>query len=646
MGTGVTSETSGSTTATDPAPRHPGDVRTTVPPPLDHQPLRFIVCGARGVGKSAVLRCLSGAASPAGGGSAAAEQSSAPAGYVGPPTAPAFLWHLGGDADHPAVLRFAFAGRDYLALELPEEGPVVPSLQLGGINPQLALLVADAVHGLAASARGHAHLLSLAGIRHVVLVVNKMDRVDFDPVVFDGIRRAFESLVDGLGFDTVAVVPVSALLGGNVGPNCAPLPAWEGGGATATLMDYLQATPPGKESELPLICPVRPARSPQGQVRQLEGRVLQGVLARGDEVRAALTGATAAVTRIARHDGSPVERACVGDRVVLTVDDEQALGVAAGDVLSCTQAAPETTDQFEATLTWLHDGIQGIVGRSHDLRLAMQRARASITAIKYRLDTDTLARLSASTLRAGDIAVCTLAADKPLVFGRHSQLPSLGAFTLMDGQTGAPVALGMVSHGLRRSQNLRRQALTITRADREKLNGHAAKIIWFTGLSGSGKSTIANALAVALHERGRRTYVLDGDNIRLGLNKDLGFSDADRVENIRRIAEVSKLMLDAGLVVITAFISPFRQEREMARELVGAENFVEVHVSTPLDVCEQRDVKGLYKKARAGKLPNMTGIHSPYEPPERPDVSVDTSEQTLKETIENLLKILNRNTAL
>lgn len=641
----MTSGISGSAAATDPAPGHPGDAPTTAPPPLDRQPLRFIVCGARGVGKSAVLRCLSGAASPAGP-SAAAERSSAPAGDVGPSTAPAFLWHLGGDADHPAFLRFAFAGRDYLALEIPEAGPFVPSLQFGGINPQLALLVVDAAHGLAASARGHAHLLSLAGIHHVVLVVNKMDRVDFDPAVFDGIRRAFESLVDGLGFDTVAVVPVSALLGGNVGPNGAPLPAWEGC-AAATLMECLQATPPGKESELPLICPVRPARSPQGRAaRQLEGRVLQGVLARGDEVRAALTGATAAVTRIAGPDGNTVQRAGVGDRVFLTVDDEQALGVAAGDVLSCTQAAPETTDQFEATLTWLHDGIHGIVGRSHDLRLGMQQARASITAIKYRLDTDTLARLSASTLRAGDIAVCTLAADKPLVFGRHSQLPSLGAFTLMDGQTGAAVALGMVSHGLRRSQNLRRQALTITRADREKLNGHAAKIIWFTGLSGSGKSTIANALAVALHERGRRTYVLDGDNIRLGLNKDLGFSDADRVENIRRIAEVSKLMLDAGLVVITAFISPFRQEREMARELVGAENFVEVHVSTPLDVCEQRDVKGLYKKARAGKLPNMTGIHSPYEPPERPDVSVDTSEQTLKETIENLLKILNRNTAL
>ena len=539
------------------------------------------------------------------------------AGGLGPSAAPAFPWHLGGDADNPAVLRFALAGRDHLALEIPAAGPFVPSIQFGGLNPQLALLVVDAAQGLAASARAHAHLLSFAGIRHVMLVVTKMDCVDFDLSVFDDIRRAFDSLVASLGFDIVAAVPVSGLLGSHVGPNGAPVPAWQRGASTpATLTECLRAIiPPDKDLEAPLIFPVRQVLSPLGQARQLEGRVLQGALAQGDEVRAALSGETAAVTRIARPDGSLLQRACVGDRVILTVGDGQGLGVAQGDVLSSTQARLETTEQFEALLTWLNEGTPGIVGRSHDLRLGTRQARATVTAIKYRLDTDTLARLSASTLQAGDVAVCTFAVDKPVVLGSHSQWPGLGAFTLLDGQTGTAVALGMVVHGLRRSQNLRPQALTITRADREQLNGHAAKVIWFTGLSGSGKSTIANALAVALHGQGKRTYVLDGDNIRLGLNKDLGFSDADRVENIRRIAEVSKLMLDAGLVVITAFISPFRQEREMARRLIGAENFVEVHVNTPLQVCEQRDVKGLYKKARAGELPNMTGIHSPYEPP-------------------------------
>lgn len=287
----------------------------------------------------------------------------------------------------------------------------------------------------------------------------------------------------------------------------------------------------------------------------------------------------------------------------------------------------------------MHDDV-GLAGRVYDLKLASQWTSASITKIKHRIDINTLAHEASRNMQLNDIAVCKISTVKPLVFDAYEKSRVLGGFILVDRFTNATVAAGMISHSLRRAQNVHKQALSISREDRERLNGHAGRVIWFTGLSGSGKSTLANALEVELHSRGMRTYILDGDNVRQGLNKDLGFTEADRVENIRRIAEVAKLMMDAGLIVMTAFISPFRHDREMARDLIGHNNFLEVYVSAPLEVCEQRDVKGLYKKARAGKIPNMTGINSPYEEPNSPLYRADTSGGSLDVIVKNLVALV------
>lgn len=303
------------------------------------------------------------------------------------------------------------------------------------------------------------------------------------------------------------------------------------------------------------------------------------------------------------------------------------------------QTAAEKSDQLEALLLWLHEDT-GLAGRSYGITLAGQTAEAQISRIKHGLNPGTGSPEPAQPLRQNSIALCTLALSQPLSFSVSSTEPSLSRFILSDHVTRAPVAVGLIRHGLRRAQNLHRQALSITRSQREQLNGHAGKVVWFTGLSGAGKSSLANALETELHAQGRRTYVLDGDNIRLGLNKDLGFTAADRVENIRRIAEVARLMHDAGLIVITAFISPFRAERQMARELIGEENFIEVFVDTPLAICEQRDPKGLYKKARSGQLPNMTGITSPYEPPRQPEAVIETGKTDLHAAVQQLLHLL------
>jgi bifunctional enzyme CysN/CysC len=342
------------------------------------------------------------------------------------------------------------------------------------------------------------------------------------------------------------------------------------------------------------------------------------------------------VSRIVTANGD-LNNANPGDAITLVLDRE--VDASRGDILARAEHPLEITDQFEATLVWMHDE-PGLIGRTYEIKLANQWASASLTSLKHRIDVNTQAHESCRQLKLNDIAVANLALSKPLVFDTYAQSHTLGGFILVDKYTHTTVAAGMIRHNLRRAQNVHRQALSVTRPDRERLNGHQGKVIWFTGLSGSGKSTIANALEKELHAQGKRTYILDGDNVRQGLNKDLGFTDADRVENIRRVAEVAKLMMDAGLIVMTAFISPFRAEREMARDLIGEESFIEVFVDTPLAVCEQRDPKGLYKKARNGQLPNMTGIHSPYEPPATPEITISRAENDLYSAVKTLISVI------
>ena len=358
----------------------------------------------------------------------------------------------------------------------------------------------------------------------------------------------------------------------------------------------------------------------------------------GDTLRVTASGQTATLAQIVTADGD-LKEARAGDALTLVLDRE--VDASRGDVIALAEQPLEITDQFEATLVWMRDE-PGLMGRAYEIKLANQWASASITSLKYRVDVNTQTHESCKQLGLNDIAVVNLAMGKPLVFDAYSENPALGGFILVDKFTHATVAAGMICHNLRRAQNVHRQALSISREDREHLNGHKGKVIWFTGLSGSGKSTIANELEKALHAQGKRTYILDGDNIRQGLNKDLGLTDADRVENIRRVAEVAKLMMDAGLIVMTAFISPFRAKREIARELIGADNFVEVFVDTPLDVCEQRDPKGLYKKARSGQLPNMTGINSPYELPLNPDYVLQHGGQDLNASVTLLTDFLQQ----
>ncbi|CAB3872632.1 Bifunctional enzyme CysN/CysC [Achromobacter pulmonis] len=511
---------------------------------------------------------------------------------------------------------FATRQRKFIVADTPGHEQYTRNMVTGASTADVAILLVDARQGVLTQTQRHSYLVSLMGIRHVVLAVNKMDLVDFDPSVFKRIVERFETFAKPLGFEQIVAVPLSALKGDNVAQRSTHMP-WYGG---PTLVSYLETVKVRHAVSSRLVFPVQWVNRPNSSFRGFCGTVAEGTVKVGDEIRVTSSGQTAKVAEIVTMDDSlPAARA--GQAITLRLDRE--IDASRGDVIAAADQPLEMTDQFEATLVWMGNDA-GLVGRSYDIKLATTWSTASITAIKYRVDVNTLTHEATKALALNDICEVNIATSKPLVFDRYSDSKTLGSFILVDRYTHATVGAGIIRHTLRRAQNVHRQALSITRQDRERLNGHRGKVVWFTGLSGSGKSTLANALEIALFERGRRTYVLDGDNVRQGLNRDLGFTEADRVENIRRIAELARLMMDAGLIVLTAFISPFRQGRDMARELIGADNFIEIYVSTPLEVCEQRDPKGLYKKARAGQLPNMSGIGSAYEPPANPDLSVNS----------------------
>lgn len=527
---------------------------------------------------------------------------------------------------------FATTKRKFIVADTPGHEQYTRNMVTGASTADVAVILIDARQGVLTQTRRHAYLASLMGIRQVVVAVNKMDLIGFDETVFRQITDEFRQFSQSLGFDKIIAIPLSALKGDNITQRSTNTPWYSG----PTLMGCLETLEiPASESER-LVFPVQGVIRPDASFRGFSGYVAEGQVRVGDEVRASLSGQTAAVTDIIGMAG-PVQSAAGGDAITLKLNKE--IDVSRGDTLSLSQSPLEVSDQFEAVLIWMNEDA-GLNGRSYDIKLATQWASASITNIKYRIDTNTLARDASRHLSLNDISVCTLATSKPLVFDSYQQSKTLGSFILVDRVTHATVAAGMINHSLRRAQNVHRQALSIAREDREKLNGHKGKVIWFTGLSGSGKSTLANALELELHAKGYRTYILDGDNVRQGLNRDLGFTDADRVENIRRIAEVAKLMMDAGLIVLTAFISPFRREREMAKELIGEENFTEIYVSTPLGTCENRDVKGLYKKARSGQLPNLSGVGSAYEPPENTNCEINTTDLDLMTSVEKLLTMI------
>jgi bifunctional enzyme CysN/CysC len=510
---------------------------------------------------------------------------------------------------------FATPRRKFIVADTPGHEQYTRNMITGASTADVAVLLIDARQGVLTQTRRHAYLVSLVGIRQVVLAVNKMDLVSYDRTLFDAIVADFNNSAKPLGFEGVTSIPLSALKGDNITERSGRTPWYQG----PTLMGCLETLKAERPIQRKAVFPVQWVNRPNASFRGFSGTLASGHLAVGDTLRVTASGQTATLTHIVTADGE-IETACADDAVTLVLDRE--VDISRADVIALADQPLEMTDQFESTLVWMHDE-PGHLGRTYELKLANQWASASITSLKYKIDVNTQGHESCKQLDLNDIAVANLALSKPMVFAPYADNRTLGGFILVDKFSHATVAAGMIRHNLRRSQNVHRQALSITREDRERLNGHQGKVIWFTGLSGSGKSTIANALEKELHAQGKRTCILDGDNIRQGLNKDLGFTDADRVENIRRVAEVAKLMMDAGLIVMTAFISPFRAEREMARELIGQDNFIEVFVDTPLEVCEQRDPKGLYKKARSGLIPNMTGINSPYEPPLNPQAHIN-----------------------
>ncbi|WP_313560622.1 sulfate adenylyltransferase subunit CysN [Diaphorobacter nitroreducens] len=527
---------------------------------------------------------------------------------------------------------FGTARRRFIVADTPGHEQYTRNMVTGASTADVAVILIDARKGLLTQTRRHTRLLSLMGVRHLALAINKMDLIGFDAKAFKRLEQDFANLAEGLQFDSVTAIPSSALLGDNVTTRSAHTPWYHG----PTLLGYLETVQIPPATDQRVVFPVQFVNRPCSEFRGLGGSIASGRLAVGSTVRVTASGQTARVKRIVTPAGDASE-ALPGSAITLVLDKE--VDASRGDILAEADNPLQLTDQFTATIIWMHED-KGMVGRSYEMKLANQWAGASLTCIKHRIDVNTGAHEACRHLDLNDIAECNLALSRPVVFDTYATSHTLGAFILVERFTQATVAAGLITHNLRRAQNVHRQSLSITRQDRERLNGHQGKVIWFTGLSGSGKSTIANALEKELHAQGKHTYILDGDNIRQSLNRDLGFTDADRVENIRRVAEVAKLMMDAGLIVMTAFISPFRQEREMARELIGPTNFVEVYVNTPLNVCEQRDPKGLYKKARNGLIPNMTGIDSSYEEPHQPNLKINTSSENIKAIVELITKEL------
>jgi bifunctional enzyme CysN/CysC len=536
---------------------------------------------------------------------------------------------------------FATEKRKFIVADTPGHEQYTRNMVTGASTADLAVLLVDARQGILTQTRRHAYLVHLLGIKHIVLAVNKMDLVDFDQMRFDEIVADFTHFAANLEMTPPLAIPISGLAGDNITQKSANTP-WYAGPA---LLPHLETVELAEDAaqQAPFAMPVQWVNRPNLDFRGFSGRLAGGTVKPGDKVRIVPSGKTSTiasiVTMAADASQCDLAEAVAGQSVTLTLKDE--IDCSRGDVIAAADNPPLAADRFEASLVWM-DETEMLPGRAYELRIGTQAVSARIQAPKYAVNVNNMEHLAAASLGLNEIGVVELATDRPVVFAPFADSQKLGSFVLIDKLTNATVAAGMLHFSLRRAHNIHWQAVDVDRAAHAALKGQQPKILWFTGLSGSGKSTIANALEKKLHANGKHTFLLDGDNVRHGLNKDLGFTDADRIENIRRIGEVAKLMTDAGLIVLTAFISPFRAERDMVRALVPAGDFIEVHVDTPLDVAERRDVKGLYKKARAGTLKNFTGIDSPYEPPETPEIVVNTTELSADEAADVIIAYLDK----
>jgi bifunctional enzyme CysN/CysC len=512
---------------------------------------------------------------------------------------------------------FATARRSFIVADTPGHEQYTRNMVTGASTAQLAVLLVDARKGVLPQTRRHSLICSLLGIRHVVLAVNKLDLLGFDRAVFDRIAEEYRRLAAELGFASLTVIPISARYGDNVTEHSARTPWYKG----PSLLDHLETIAIAENAgDQPFRFPVQWVNRPNPDFRGFSGIITAGSVKPGDPVLVMGSGRQSRIKEIATFDG-PLDRASAGDAVTLTVTDE--IDVSRGDLLVHPQARAEFADQFAAHVVWMKEE-RLVPGRSYWLKLGTRTVPATITALKHRIDVDSGAHIAARTLAANEIGFCNVATGVPIAFDSYETSRDTGGFVMIDRSTQETAAAGMVAFALRRASNIHWQDSAVSPQRRAEIKSQQGAVLWFTGLSGAGKSTIANRLEQKLLEIGCHTMLLDGDNVRHGLNRDLGFTDVDRVENIRRVGEVARLMGEAGLIVICAFISPFRADRQMAREIAAPHPFIEVFVDTPLEECIRRDPKGLYAKARAGGIPNFTGIDSPYEPPQNPEIRVAT----------------------
>jgi bifunctional enzyme CysN/CysC len=530
---------------------------------------------------------------------------------------------------------FSTHRRKFIVADTPGHEQYTRNMVTGASGADLAVVLVDARKGVLVQTRRHSFLVSLLGIRHVVLAVNKMDLVDFDEQRFNAIVDDYRAFATRIGLGDVTAIPLVAVDGDNIVERSTRMPWYQG----QTLIQCLEQI--DVESDVahrPLRMPVQWVNRPNAEFRGFAGSIASGIARVGDAVRVLPSGRTTRIHRIVTADGD-LQEASAGRAVTLTLEDE--VDVSRGDVIAATDAAPESATQFQATIIWMHEEPL-LPARSYLLKIGSVTANATMMPIRHRINVNTLEKLAAETLELNDIGVCELQVDRPVVFEPYADSRTLGGFILIDRMTFNTVGAGLLSFALRRAQNLHWQALDVTKPLRAALKGQKPAVLWLTGLSGAGKSTIANLVEKRLAAEGRHTYLLDGDNVRHGLNKDLGFTEQDRVENIRRVSEVARLMVDAGLIVLVSFISPFRAERGAARALFGEGEFLEVFVDTSLAEAERRDVKGLYGKARRGELKNFTGIDSPYEAPEKPELRIDTQQVSAEHAADLIVEQMRR----
>jgi bifunctional enzyme CysN/CysC len=534
---------------------------------------------------------------------------------------------------------FSSARRKFIVADTPGHEQYTRNMVTGASTADLAVLLVDARKGILTQTRRHSYLARLVGIRRFVLAVNKMDLVDYDEGAFEAITAEYRGFAEQVGINDWIPIPVSGLNGDNIMTR-SEVTGWYTG---PTLLEHLDAVPleAAADAQKPLRIPVQWVNRPNQNFRGFSGEIASGSVGPGTEVRIVPSGRTTRIDRVVTLDGD-LKEAVAGQAVTVTFADE--VDCSRGDVIAVAGDPPEVADQFEATIVWMADE-ELLPGRGYWMKVGTQTVTAMVQEPKYEINVNTLEHLAAKTLGLNSIGIAELSTDREIVFEPYSVEGSspnkaMGGFILIDKLTNATVACGMLHFALRRALNIHRQHLDVGRETHAAIKGQKPAVLWFTGLSGAGKSTIANLVEKKLAARGRHTFLLDGDNVRHGLNRDLGFTEADRIENIRRVGEVARLMVDAGLIVLTAFISPFRAERHMVRRMVPEGEFFEIFVDTPLADAEKRDVKGLYAKARAGELKNFTGIDSPYEAPEAPEIHVDTTSLTADEAADLIVEQL------